>query len=218
MNTKNNIVKLNGIIIKDTDYREYDKLLTILTKEKGKINVYAFNVRRSNSKNIGKISLFTFGTFELRENQDSLYLENVILKEDFYDLSKDYENMCYASYFIELANYVSFENLECDEIIDLLYFSFKALVKGIMDKKLIKRVFELKIIEYQGEYKDSDSLIDKNDTLKYTWDFVLTTLPKKLFTFKLSDEIFKKFDSEVDMEIREKINKKFKSLDLINSL
>lgn len=218
MNTKNNILKMNGVIVADKDYREYDKLLTILTQDKGKVNVYAFNVRKSNSKNIGKISLFTFGTFEVRENQDSLYLENVILKEEFYDLTKDYENVCYASYFIELASYVAFENLECDEIIDLLYFAFKALTKGIMDKKLVRRVFELKLIKYQGEYKDSSELPENNDTLKHTWDFVIMSLPQKLFSFKLSEEVFEEFDSEVDIEMKNKIGKKFKSLDLIDGL
>ena len=218
MNTKNNIIKLNGVIIGAKDYGDYDKLLTILTKDKGKICVYAFNVRKSNSKNIGKIGLFTYGTFEVRENKERFNLENVELKEDFYDLSKDYENMCYASYFIELANYVTFENLDCDEIIDLLYFAFKALIKGKIDRRLIRRVFELKIIKYQGEYKDSDSLLDKNETLRYTWDFVIMNLPQKIFTFKLSDEIYEKFESEVDMEMKDKIGKKFKSIEQINNL
>ena len=213
----NNIIKLNGIIVKETDYKEFDKLLTILTKEKGKVNAYAFNVRKSNSKSIGKARLFTLGTFELIESKDGYSLQNVILKEDFDDLAKDYENLCYASYFIELADYFSFENIDSSDIIDLLYFAIKALIKGVVDKKLIRRVYELKMLKYQGEYKDSDSLLDKNETLKYTWDFVITSLPQKLFTFKLSDDIFKKFESELDIEMRDKVNRKFKSLSMINS-
>lgn len=213
----NNIIKLNGIIVKETDYKEFDKLLTILTKEKGKINAYAFNIRKSNSKSIGKARLFTLGTFELIESKDGYSLQNVILKEDFDDLAKDYENLCYASYFIELADYFSFENIDSSDIIDLLYFAIKALIKGVVDKKLIRRVYELKMLKYQGEYKDSDSLLDKNETLKYTWDFVITSLPQKLFTFKLSDDIFKKFESELDIEMRDKVNRKFKSLSMINS-
>ena len=212
MITKNNLIKLNGIIIKETDYNEYDKLLTILTREKGKISTYAFNVRRSNSKNIGKVKLFALGTFELRENNESYTLENIIIKDDFSDLTKDYENVCYASYFIELANYFSYENIESEDVIDLLYFALKSLIKGIMDKKLIRRVYELKLLKYQGEYKDSHSLLDKNETLKYTWDFVINSMPQKLFTFKLSDEAFKKFSDEVELEMRDKVNKKFKSL------
>lgn len=213
----NNIIKLNGIIIKETDYKEFDKLLTILTKEKGKINAYAFNIRKSNSKSIGKARLFTLGTFELIESKDGYSLQNVILKEDFDDLAKDYENLCYASYFIELADYFSFENIDSSDIIDLLYFAIKALIKGVVDKKLIRRVYELKMLKYQGEYKDSDSLLDKDKTLKYTWDFVITSLPQKLFTFKLSDDILKKFESELDIEMRDKVNRKFKSLSMINS-
>ena len=213
----NNIIKLNGIIIKETDYKEFDKLLTILTKEKGKINAYAFNIRKSNSKSIGKARLFTLGTFELIESKDGYSLQNVILKEDFDDLAKDYENLCYASYFIELADYFSYENIDSSDVIDLLYFAIKALIKGVVDKKLIRRVYELKMLKYQGEYKDSDSLLDKNETLKFTWDFVITSLPQKLFTFRLSDDIFKKFESEVDIEMRDKVNRKFKSLSMINS-
>ena len=34
-------------------------------------------------------------------------MQNVILKEDFDDLAKDYDNLCYAYYFIELADYLS---------------------------------------------------------------------------------------------------------------
>lgn len=213
----NNIIKLNGIIVKETDYKEFDKLLTILTKEKGKINAYAFNIRKSNSKSIGKARLFTLGTYELIESKDGYSLQNVILKEDFDDLAKDYENLCYASYFIELADYFSFENIDSSDIIDLLYFAIKALIKGVVDKKLIRRVYELKMLKYQGEYKDSDSLLDKDKTLKYTWDFVITSLPQKLFTFKLSDDIYRKFESEVDIEMRDKVNKKFKSLSMIDS-
>ncbi len=215
MTIKNNLIKLNGIIIKETDYNEYDKLITLLTREKGKIKAYAFNVRKSNSKNIGKAKLFTLGTFELRENNESYTLENIIIKEDFNDLTKDYESVCYASYFIELADYFSYENIESEEVIDLLYFALKSLIKGIVDKKLIRRIFELKILKYQGEYKDSDNLLDKNATLKYTWDFVISSLPQKLFTFKLSDEIFKKFNDEVAIEMRDKVSFKFKSLNEI---
>lgn len=216
MNTKNNLEKLNGVIIGESDYKEYDKLLTILTKEKGKIKVYAFNVRKQNSKNIGKTRVFTFGIFELRLNGDRYQLENVILKNSFSELSDEYINTCYASYFVELVDYLSYENVESEGIYLLLYYTFKALVKQKVQAKLIRRIFELKMLEYQGEYKESSSLLSDNKTLIYTWDFVLNTLPKSLYTFILSDEIFNLFDSEVSLEMREKVNKKFKSIEEIN--
>ena len=57
MDTKNKEIKLKAIVIEEKDYNEYDKLLTLLTSEMGKIKVYAFNVRREKSKNISKTNL-----------------------------------------------------------------------------------------------------------------------------------------------------------------
>ena len=48
MDTKNKLIKVKGVIIKEVNYNEYDKLLTLLSKELGKIQVYAFGVRRKN--------------------------------------------------------------------------------------------------------------------------------------------------------------------------
>lgn len=217
MNTKNNLEKLNGVIIGESDYKEYDKLLTVLTKEKGKINVYAFNVRRQNSKNIGKTRIFSFGVFELRQNAEKYQLENIVLKKSFSELSKDYDNTCYASYFIELADYFGYENIESEDIYTLLYFTFNALIDGKVPAKLIRRIFELKMLQYQGEYKESDSLSSDNKTLAHTWDFILKTIPKKLYSFLLSDEIFELFDKEMSVEMRDKVNKKFKTIDEISA-
>lgn len=215
MNTKDNLVKLHGVIIGEADYKEYDKLLTVLTKEKGKIKVYAFNVRKQNSKNIGKTRTFSFGIFELRYVNEKYQLENIILKKSFDGLTNDYNLTCYAYYFIELVDYFGHENIESEDIYYLFYYSLKALVELKLDPKLIRRVFELKMLKYQGEYKESDSLSSDNKTLAYTWDFVIKTLPNKLFSFKLSDTIFKLFDSEVAIEMRDKVNKKFKILENI---
>ncbi|MBR3288456.1 MAG: DNA repair protein RecO [Lachnospiraceae bacterium] len=217
MNTKNNLEKLNGVIIGESDYKEYDKLLTVLTKEKGKINVYAFNVRRQNSKNIGKTRIFSFGVFELRENAEKYQLENIVLKKSFSELSEDYNNTCYASYFIELADYFGYENIESEDIYLLLYFTFNALIDGKVPVKLIRRIFELKMLQYQGEYKESDSLSSDNKTLAHAWDFILKTVPKKLYSFLLSDEIFELFDKEMSVEMRDKVNKKFKTIDEISA-
>ena len=215
MNTKNNLEKLNGVVIGESNYKEYDKLLTLLTKEKGKIKVYAFNVRRQNSKNIGKTRVFLFGTFELRIENDKYQLENVILNNSFDELTKNYINTCYASYFIELVDYFGFENIESENIYNLLYYTFKALVDGKVEARLIRRIFELKMLEYQGEYKESDSLSSNDSSLKFTWDFVLKTSPQKLYTFKLNDKTYDLFDIEVKYEMKNKVGKKFKTLDEI---
>lgn len=210
MDTKNQLVKVKGLIIKEADYKEFDKLLTLLTGEYGKISVYAFGVRKENSKSIGKIRRFSFSNFELRKINDRYQFEDAKVIKSFDELASNYEDVCFASYFIELADYFVFENEEIENVLKLLFFAFKALLDKKMDRSLIKRVFELKMLKYQGIYTDTSMLKYKN--LSYTWDFVLKTDPKDLFSFTLSEELRKMFFDTVDFEMKEKVNKKFKSL------
>ena len=209
----NNLEKIKAVVIADTNYKEYDKLFTLFTKDYGKIRVYAFNVRREHSKKIGLLRLFSFCEVELKASGDNYSLLDAKMIEDFDKLSDDYANICYASYFVELIDYFSFENIESEEVFKLLYYTFKALTKGVIDRDLIKSVFELKMLRYEGEYIESIDLKTNNETLKYTWDYVLKTEPKDLYKFKLTDELYKKFSEEVDREFKSKVNKKFKSLE-----
>ena len=208
--------KLNAVVIADNDYKEYDKLFTLFTKELGKIRAYAFNIRREHSKKIGLLRLFSFCEVDLKSSGDSYSLVDAKIVDSFEGLTRDYETMCYASYFVELVDYFSFENIEGDDVLRLLYYTFKALEREAIDKKLIKSVFELKLLKYQGEYITSDKLHIDNATLRYTWDYVINAESKDLYKFKLTDEMYRMFRDEVDREFKLRVSKKFKSLDKLS--
>ena len=216
MDTKNKLIKTNAIIINETDYNEYDKLFTLLSEDFGKISVYAFGIRRQNSRNLGKARIFTFGTFELKLVKDSYQLDNIILKKSFEKIISNYEYNCYASYFIELVDYFILENMESKNVCELLYYTFKAINDEKMDLDLIRLVFELKILQYQGLYKGSDKLLSDNKTLIYTWGYVLKNDPRNLYNFNLDQNIYKLFKDEMKVEMREKVDKKFKTLENLN--
>lgn len=208
-----NLYKVNGLVLKEADYKEYDKLLTLFTKELGKIKVYAFGVRKGNSKSIGKTMPFVFCTYELKKDKDMYVLSGSTLLKSFTELSSDYDTACYASYFLELIEYFAVENEESDDMYALIYYTLKALLDKKVKKGLIRRIFELKLLKYQGLYTDTEDI--KYEKLKYTWDFVLRTDPKDLYSFKLDTELEKLFFDVISLEMREKVNRKFKSLENI---
>lgn len=210
------IVKVTAVIIREEMYKEYDKLFTLFTKELGKIRAYAFGVRREHSKKIGMLRLFSFCEIELESSSDLYTIKDVHILDSLDDLSGDYDAMCYASYFAELVDYCSFENMESEDIFKLLYYTYKALIKNVIDKKLIKSIFELKLLKYQGEYIESSALKEDNESLRYTWDYCINSDIKDLYKFNLTDDLYKLFKDAVDSEFRLRINKKFKSLDKIS--
>lgn len=205
--------KVKALILSDSNYKEYDKLFTLFTKELGKIKAYAFGVRREHSKKIGLLRLFSFLDISLAGEPDKYSIKDVNIIESFEEISNDYEKMCYASYFVEVVDYLSFENIESTDVLNLIYYTFKALVQNKIDLKLIKSIFELKMLKYQGEYIRSDMINANNKTLKYTWDYVIDAKVNKLYNFELDLSVFNLFKSAVDKEFKQKVNKKFKSLD-----
>ena len=61
------------------------------------------------------------------------------------------EAACYGSYFLEFADYYGRENLEAVETLKLLYQSLRALLKSAIPNRLVRAVFELKLMEINGK-------------------------------------------------------------------
>lgn len=206
MDTKNKLIKVKGVIIKEVNFNEYDKLLTLLSKELGKIQVYAFGVRRKNSKNIGTTRVLTFAEFDIRVSNEKYTLELISNPKIFEKLIGDYDKVCKAFDLIKICEYFSMENKDASDEVELLYYAIKAIEQGKISEKLIIRVYELKMLVFEGIYKTSSKLNIDNEVIKYTWDFVINTSPNKLFSFMLKDDIENKFNELVMKEMIENMN------------
>lgn len=210
MDNKNKEIKINGIIINEKNYNEYDKLLTILTDKLGKISVYAFNVRKSKSKKLMATNLFTYGLWTLKISNDGKYnLYEVSIKKDFFDISKDLDGFYTANYLLKITDYFNYENKEADEFLKLLYYSLVAIEKNIVERELIRRVFELKVLVIEGLYRDIDR-VNYSKTLIYTYEFIINAKIEKLYTFNLKKDVFLEFDKYVENEYKILIDKRFK--------
>ncbi len=216
MDTKNKTAITKGIIINDEDKNEYDKLITILTSDFGKIYVYSFGVKRQKSVNISKTNLFTYGNFEIKIVKGKYNLVAVDVINNFFDLSKDIDNIYISSYFLEVLNYFSFENIDGSELIDITVNAFNALIKNKMDKGLIMRVFELRILKEEGIFFLSDNLPQSTkETVKWTWDYVISKKSNEIFNFNLKEEYKMEFIKLVDYHFKKNVDKKFKTLEMI---
>ena len=209
MDNKNKEIKVKGIIINEKDYKEYDKLLTILTDKIGKVQVYAFNVRRAKSKKLAGTRLFTYSLFTLKISNGSYSLYDIDIKKDFGNLTLDLEGFYTATYLLKIADYFNYENKEADEFLKLLYYTLIAIEKNVVLRKLIRRVFELKVLVIEGLYRDIDREY-YSKILIYTYDFIVNAKIEKLYTFNLSEEVFLELDKYVDNEYKILIDRRFK--------
>jgi len=154
------LVKAQGLVIKSANFGESSRMLTVLTREFGKIQVAANNVRRGGGK-IGA-QVFSYSNFTLFQGQKSMYrLNDAECVEYFEPLRTDVEKLSYAAYFAEIACNVTSENSADDEqFLKLLLNSLHLLCRDSVVSRKIKAVFELRGISLAGFMPDFGGCAD----------------------------------------------------------
>nr|MCR5203293.1 DNA repair protein RecO [Lachnospiraceae bacterium] len=143
-------VKVHGVVLVSTPYKEYDNRIELLTMEYGRITVFIRGARRQGSQSAAASMPFTFAEYELYQGRDAYSFHSANIIRYFDGLAKDFDIMCYASYFSEMARYFSRENVEASAEVNLLYFSFLELEKGVVKSNLIRLIFEYRMLQIQG--------------------------------------------------------------------
>ena len=141
---------LTGMILNTMPVGEYDKRITILTRERGKITAFARGARRPKSSLQAATNLFCFGTFEAYEGRSSYTVVKAEISNYFRELAMDLDKTYYGCYFLELADYFGQEGIDEKESMNLLYVTVKALLNPNIDDRLVRCIFELRMMAAQG--------------------------------------------------------------------
>lgn len=142
---------MTGMVLTASPIKEYDKRIELLTKENGRISAFVQGARRINSPLSACAIPFTFGTYELYQGRSSYNVHFCQIKTYFDEIAEDYDALCYASYFAEMAQYFTRENVEAGQELLLLYVTCRALTRGKVPFSLIRSIYEMRMMQVQGE-------------------------------------------------------------------
>ncbi len=147
------LLKTAGIITKTTKFSETSLIVTVITKDLGKISAIANNARSSRSQLRMGLQLFAYSeivVFEGKSRTGLYKINEVSLIEGFQGIRNSLEKLAYASYFAEVANEAVAENSPDDEIMRLLLNTLFALDRDLCSMSKIKTVFEWRIAAEAG--------------------------------------------------------------------
>lgn len=161
---------INALVLKVTDCGENDRLISLLSVEKGRIGVIAKGGRSVRYKYLPSIQLFTYSTFELYERNGMYWIKDALVNTYFPHLCDSIESVALASYLADLAYELSDENESGGEILRLLLNSFYMISESAKPYGIIKAVFELRAVCYSGympELSSCGECHNENNDLYY---------------------------------------------------
>lgn len=206
------------MIIKHFPVKEYDKCVTILTRERGKITAFANGARRPGNRLSAATNLFAFGTFKLYEGKNSYTMTEADISNYFEELMTDYIGACYGMYFAEVAEYYTRENNDEREMLKLLYQSLRALGAPGIPNTLVKCIFELKAIAVNGEFPGVPADRKLQEGTVYALQYIVTSPVEKLYTFNVTDEVYKELSHVAHDYGKRFLGHEFKSLEILKTL
>ena len=147
-------IKTQGIVLRETEYKDSDKLLTVLTKDLGKITLRARGVKSGRSRLKASSQLLSFSEMTLLEQGGRYTLTEGNMLELFAELRDDIELLSLSTYFAQVCDTVAQVEEEAPEILSLLLNCLYALSKLKLPQMLVKAVFELRLMCISGFLPD----------------------------------------------------------------
>ncbi len=145
---------VEAIVLRVTDYNDRDALLTVLTREHGKLTVKARGLRHKNSPLVAPCQLLAFGEFTLFEYRGMYTVNEAHSIELFQNLRRDLTKLSLGTYFAQVCEVISQEDLPNPELLALLLNSLYGLSKLNLPENQVKAAFELRVACLAGYTPD----------------------------------------------------------------
>ncbi len=116
-----------AIVLRYADYRDNDRMLTLLSPSRGRLDVMLRNCRKPKSHHLNAGELFALGEYLLYENGGHATVTSVHLIETFYPLRNDFDRLTCGIYLLNLAEAVAEPEQEERELFMLLLHTLSRL-------------------------------------------------------------------------------------------
>ena len=153
----NSLITTTGLILKEIDYKESDKLLTVLTKDLGVIFVRARGAKRTKNKASAATGLFAYSNLSLFRMGDKFTVDSADSIDLFFGLHSDIVKISLAAYICELCSVFSPELEPAEQQLRLALNTLHLLEKDKRSPLLLKAIFELRLTSISGFLPDLTS-------------------------------------------------------------
>ncbi len=164
-----------GIVLARRNYSEADRILSVYTKNHGRISFIAKGVRRPQSRKRGHIEIFSYIKLQgVRGKSLDLITEAEVI-DNFARIRKSLKKVSLAYYFMEVIGRTTHENEPHIEIFDLIY-EFLNKLKTEFQLKKLRLDFIYRLLTISGFWPKGKPLVNPDKKLEEVIERRLSTV------------------------------------------
>lgn len=172
----------DGLIIREQQTGEDDRLVTLLTRDHGVIRAFVKGAKRIKSRSQSATQLFAYGSYWIYRGRDAYSIDEAQPKEIFFDLRKDITALSLAQYFCELAGELAPVEDDADEFLRLILNALHMLMNNKRPQLQLKAVVELRLLCLAGYMPDLTVCGDCEE--EYEGQFLFSPVEGRIFCEK----------------------------------
>ncbi|PLR93829.1 DNA repair protein RecO [Bacillus sp. T33-2] len=143
--------KCEGIVIRTTDYGETNKIVTLYTREWGKVGVMARGAKKPNSRLSAITQLFTYGHFLVQTGSGLGSLQQGEMISSMRFIRGDIFLTAYASYVVDLTDKSTDDKKPYPYMFGMLLQTLQYLNEEY-DPEILTNIYEMKMLNVLGLY------------------------------------------------------------------
>lgn len=241
-------IRARGIIIKQSDYGEGHRMLSVFTEEYGIIKAVSYGVKKTKSKVAASSQFLCYGDFEFYKsaNKDVMTVNSIDTIDGFYPVSEDIKKLSLCVYLADITYSILGTNNPDSRMLHIFLNTVYALAYREEDIAKVKAVYEMKLMCVGGYAPSIHScascgsyevfafdllkggmvcrecggkyIIRMDKNLYKVLDFVTSVEDKKMLSFNVSEEIVESFGKLTEQYVSLQLDKKFQSLDYYKAM
>ena len=157
-------ISVKGLVIKQTNYGEADRILHIFTEELGIISAIAKGARKYKSHQGSSAQLLYYSSFTLASGKNMYALRGASTIESFFPLSEDLGKLALCTYLFDITKALIPEETEEKSVLSLLLNTLYILKTKQRSLALIKAAYELKLLALTGYMAECEACTLCGDT------------------------------------------------------
>lgn len=154
-----------GIVLGRKNYGEADRILSLYTKDFGRITLLAKGVRRPKSKKRGHLEIFSLVRFSANTGSGIDLITEAEVKDDYKDIRTNLPRVSLAYYFMEVVGKTTHEQEKNEDLFDLILSSLDTL-RTTNKLKEQKQKFILNLLTLLGFWPEGKIMDNPDEVLE----------------------------------------------------